>query len=209
MARGFSYAPGASPEVQEALQPDLHRAHIQQLSQSKNWMVRQAIASRTDCPLGVMVVLAHDGHTEVRVTLAANPTISRAVMEHLAQDKHAEVPISLTTNPNVEMDIVEKLAFHKRTEVRTAASARLDAGVKSAHEDDAATPELRERVEPADENRVYDFATGRPISLHAQAAPPAPPAESVPSLAPNPDPAPAPVPTRTAPVRGFRVDQAG
>lgn len=197
MARGFNYAPGASPEVQEAMQQGLHRAHIQALGQSKNWMVREAIARRPDCPLGVMVGLAHDSHAEVRTAVAGNPSIARTVMEHLARDKSTEVVVALVHNPAVEMDIVEALAFHKKPEVRTAAGQRLDSAVPVANTyADSTVPELRERVEAFDASRVYDFATGRPVELHFE-----------PESAPEPERAPAP--TRTAPVRGFRVEQAG
>lgn len=196
MARGFNYAPGASPEVEEASQPGLHRAHIQALAQSKNWFVREVVAGREDCPLGVMVGLAHDGHVEVRTAVAGNRAIARTVMEHLARDRAPEVIVALLGNSALEMDIVESLAFHKRSEVRAAASARLDSGVQPVrHIPSDTVPELREQVEAYDSSRVFDFATGRPVELHLE-----------------PDPVPAPerqAPTRTAPVRGFRVDQAG
>jgi hypothetical protein len=201
MARGFSYAPGASPEFDEAMQPGLHRAHVQALSQSKNWLVREVIGSREDCPLGVMVGLAHDSHQEVRAAVAKNRAIARTVMEHLARDRAPEVVIALIGNPAVDMDIVESLAYHKRADIRGAASARLDAGVEAVPDAaDAAIPELRERVEAYDESRVYDFATGKPVELHFEA---------------DRTPAPAPpqpervAPTRTAPIRGFRIDNVG
>ena len=196
MARGFNYAPGSSPEVDEALQPGLHRAHVQALAQSKNWLVREVIAGRDDCPLGVMVGLAHDSHTEVRTAVAGNQVIARTVMEHLARDRHLDVIVALLRNPATDMDIVESLAFHKKSEVRAAASARLDSGETVAtRAPDNVVPELREQVAAFDENRVYDFATGRPVELH---------------LEPEPQPVvERQAPTRTAPVRGFRVDQAG
>lgn len=200
MARGFSYAPGSSPEAEEARQPGLHRAHIQALSQSKNWLVREIIGEREDCPLGVMVSLAHDSHTEVRVAVAKNRAIARTVMEHLSRDKHPEVVIALLGNPSVDMDIVESLAYHKRHDIRVAAAQRLDAEVDApAAMPDAAIPELRERVEAYDGSRVYDFTTGKPVELHATPAP----------AAPSPEAPEQPIPTRTAPIRGFRVDQAG
>lgn len=201
MARGFNYAPGASPEVDEAMQPGLHRAHLQALSQSKNWLVREVIGAREDCPLGVMVGLAHDSHQEVRTAVAGNRSIARTVMEHLARDRAPEVVIALIANPAVEMDIVEALAYHKRADIRGAASARLDAGVDVLPDAaDAAIPELRERVAAYDESRVYDFATGKPVELHYEA-------ETPPTLAPvEPERV---VPTRTAPIRGFRIDQVG
>jgi hypothetical protein len=199
MARGFNYAPGASPEVVEAMQPGLHRAHLQALSQSKNWLVREVIGAREDCPLGVMVGLAHDSHQEVRTAVARNISIARTVMEHLSRDRAPEVIIALIGNPALEMDIVESLAYHKRSDIRSAASARLDAGVAPVHHSaDDAIPELRERVEAYDESRVYDFATGKPVELHFEPERPATPAE--------PERV---APTRTAPIRGFRIDQVG
>jgi len=178
------------------MQPGLHRAHVQALSQSKNWLVREVIAGREDCPLGVMVGLAHDSHTEVRTAVAGNPVIARTVMEHLARDRHIEVVVALLHNPATEMDIVESLAFHKKSEVRAAASARLDSGETAPPRvPNNVVPELREQVAAFDENRVYDFATGRPVELH---------------LEPEPQPTvERQAPTRTAPVRGFRIDQAG
>ena len=178
------------------MQPGLHRAHVQALSQSKNWLVREVVAGRDDCPLGVMVGLAHDSHAEVRTAIAGNSAIARTVMEHLARDRHLEVIVALLHNPATDMDIVEALAFHKKSEVRAAASARLDAGLAPVpRAPDNSVPELREQVAAFDENRVYDFATGRPVELHLE-----------PEVHPA---AERQAPTRTAPVRGFRVDQAG
>lgn len=209
MARGFSYAPGASPEAEEARQPGLHRAHIQALAQSKNWAVREIIGGRDDCPLGVMVSLAHDSHTEVREAVASNPSIARTVMEHLSRDKHSEVVIKLINNPAVAMDIVEHLAYHKRHEIRMAAAARLDAQVEAVRVNpDHGIPELQERVEVYDSSTVYDFATGKPVLLHASPPAPAPAPVPAPALEPDPEPEAA-APTRTAPIRGFRIDQAG
>jgi hypothetical protein len=160
-------------------------------------MVREAIAGREDCPLGVMVGLAHDSHVEVRTAVAGNVSVARTVMEHLARDRSPEVVIALLGNPAVEMDIVEALAFHKRSDIRAAAGERLDSGVQPSRASaDSSVPELRERVEAYDASRVYDFATGRPVELHFE------PEAAVPVER-------APAPTRTAPIRGFRIEQAG
>src|SRR5690606_29908243 len=113
------------------------------------------------------------------------------------RDRSVDVVIALVRNPRVEMDIVEALAFHKRPEIRTAAGERLDSGVSfGSAAADSTVPELRERVEAFDASRVYDFATGRPVELHFEPEP-----------APQPERPPAP--TRTAPIRGFRIEQAG
>lgn len=190
MARGFNYAPGADPEVEQARLPTLHRAHIQALSQSKNWLVRQAVACRTDCPLGVMVVLAHDSQAQVRETLALNSSITRALMEHLALDKNVEVLVALTKNAGIDLDIVEKLAFHKRADVRSAASARLDAGVESGGGEGGGVPHSASSV------AVRNFPVRVVPDLGT-----ALPGEELPVRLAEP--------TRTAPVRGFRFDSTG
>lgn len=151
MARGFSYAPGASAELEEAQQPGLHKTHIMALGASKNHLVRATVAGRDDCPLGLMVTLAHDYHLEVRCAVARNPIAQRTVMAYLAADRHVEVLKALIENPSLPEEILEELAFHKRKEVRAAAAARLDSevpGVVHEEEEDEHTPELAEHVTP-------------------------------------------------------------
>lgn len=149
MARGFNYAPGASPEVLEAQQPGLHRTHIMALGASRNVLVRTNVAARADCPLGLMVTLAHDYHADVRSAVARNPTAQRTVMAYLAADRTPSVVLALLENPSLPADILEELAFHKKAAVRAAAAHRLDAGLAPVVEaEDAHTPELAEHVRP-------------------------------------------------------------
>ena len=70
MARGFNYAPGASAEVQAAIEPGLTKDQLVEFGASRNALVRAAIAARADCPLGLMVTLAHDYSAEVRAEIA-------------------------------------------------------------------------------------------------------------------------------------------
>ena len=230
MARGFSYAPGASAEVQEALQPGLHKTHIMALGASKNHLVRAAVAGREDCPLGLMVTLAHDFHVDVRCAVARNPVAQRTVMAYLAADRHVEVLKALIENPSLPEEILEELAFHKKKEVRGAAAQRLDSelpGVVHEAAEDEHTPELAEHVAPVAHSmtadgsaipqlepapNVVDIATRSPV-VPAQAAVGQNPgaqeawgyaAPAVPQIfAPHSGPT-APAPTRTAPVRGFK-----
>ncbi|MFV0287519.1 MAG: hypothetical protein ACK5IM_14210 [Demequina sp.] len=184
MARGFNYAPGASAEVEQAAQPDLHRTQVAVLATSKNVLVREAIAARHDLPLGLMVTLAHDRSTEVRAAIAANPTSTVPIMEHLVGDKHVPVLEALLRNPSLAPALVERLAFHRRAEVRSAAAARLnDAGSAPATPVHMpAAPEIQDRVV---------------IGFPGPAIPPAAPASAEPVH-----------PTRTAPIRGFRIPGA-
>jgi hypothetical protein len=151
MARGFNYAPGASSEVAEALQPGLHKTHIMALGSSRNVLVRAAVAGREDCPLGLMVSLAHDYSAEVRCAVARNSHAQRTVMAYLSADRSVDVLKALLENPSLPPDLVEELAFHKKAEVRKAAADRLDAGDFAAPErqaEDSHTPELAEHVVP-------------------------------------------------------------
>ena len=227
MARGFNYAPGASAEVLEAQRPDLHKTHLMALGSSRNTLVRETVAARGDCPLGLMVTLAHDHVVEVRCAIARNPRAQGTVMAYLSADRSVHVLKALLENPSLPMALVEELAFHKKSEVRMTAAARLDAGEAPARTpaaEDSHTPELAEHatifampmtadgaVAPLLEaSNVVNIATREPLEAHAPA-----PAHAtawdefgrsqsaVPqAIAPHPPPAPA-APTRTAPVRGF------
>lgn len=127
MARGFNYAPGASPQISQAAEPDLSAEKIRELAQSKNYLVREAVAVRMDCPLGVIFTLAQDDRPSVRALLAANPSIPGGIVGHLLHDPEREVLLALLANPNIERAAVEKLAFHTDTKVRETAATILAA----------------------------------------------------------------------------------
>jgi hypothetical protein len=193
MARGFNYAAGASGEVHAAREPNLDKGQLQEMGQSKNAYVREIIASRADCPLGLMVTLAHDYVPDVRVAVAGNPSALQSVMEYLARDKHAGVIEALVANAALPHHVLADLASHKRRDIRNAAIARLRAfGVGSGEAEDHATPELRDRV-------FDDHQAG----LIARAGAPAMSQD----YGVDPPIRRASVPTRTAPVRGFRAPE--
>jgi hypothetical protein len=188
MARGYGYADGASPEVDEARRPYLHRATLMLHAQSKNAMVREIIAAREDLPLGLMVTLAHDSSDDVRAAIAGNPSATPVILEHLAADRSTAVLIALIENPCLTSDLLEAMLFHKRPDVRRAAADRLDSrGLELVPDlEDSAVPELR------------DVAVGSGL-VGADLAP-----RPLPALVAAGPPAVA-RPTRTAPVRGFRI----
>ena len=216
MARGFRSAPGSSPEVIEAESPDLDRARLLDLGSSGNVIVRAAIAVRSDCPLGLMVSLAHDYSPDVRVAVAGNPRALRSVLHYLAADRSVQVVLAVIANPSLPEDILEELAFHKKSEVRDAASERIageSPGVTAQLVEDAHTPELADHVHLGSE---ADWLP-RPATAHeSRFAPltrfettPTSPVEParIPILAQQQE-VPRVAVTRTAPVRGFRAPQA-
>lgn len=165
MARGFSYAPGASDEVLEARQPDVQRAQLITFAQSKNAVVRATVAGRNDCPLGLMVTLAHDGSPDVRAAVAGNPATHGTVMEFLASDRSVSVLLALVANPSLSSEIVARLAAHKKADVRAAVERRLASGVGTdvgAAPEDSHNPELAEHVAPSP--FAADSAARRPTS---------------------------------------------
>ncbi|MDN4475057.1 hypothetical protein QQX09_04195 [Demequina sp. SYSU T00192] len=200
MARGFSYAPGASTEVEEAAAPGLTKERMQELGGSRNALVREAIAARTDCPFGLMVTLAHDHVVPVRAAMAGNPKVLHSILDYLSHDRQVAVLCAVAGNPSTGQDILEALAAHRKGAVRDAAAAALDARAGSAVSADH-TPELRDRVfEESQARREALLAEAADSSLEAAAdaamegaAPVAEPAEPLPAR-----------PTRSAPVRGFR-----
>ena len=67
MARGFQLAPGTNAQVREAQNPGLTKSELLPLGASRSAAVRTVVAARDDCPLGLMVTLAHDYHVDVRM----------------------------------------------------------------------------------------------------------------------------------------------
>ena len=233
MARGFNYAPGANPETIEATLPALDKRRLVELASSRNALVRAAIAARADCPLGLMVTLAHDYSVEVRAAVARNGVAQRTVMAYLSADRSVDVLTALLENASLPDELLEELAFHKKPAVRAVAAKRLDRGLAApqvSQDEDVHTPELAEHVIPVQQRltadgmaipevepaNVVDIATGAPVYVvpafaSVSLAPPAPPgppsaaqAWAVPQIfSPHSTPD-APAPTRTAPVRGFK-----
>jgi hypothetical protein len=213
MARGFNYAPGASVDVQAAFDPALTRERAVELGNSRNAIVRAAIAARADCPLGLMVTLAHDYSADVRAAVARNSHAQRTVMAYLATDRSVDVLTALLQNPSLPGEIVEELAFHKKSAVRGAAAARLDAndGVVLEAGEDVHTPELAEHVLPVDlrgtitaDGTSAPLATVHPISGAAAGhtwdwAPDRADGHSQYPVVPAPAPTPAPVTDEAAP----------
>ena len=191
MARGYSSAPGASPEVAEASKPDLDRESITAHGTSKDPVVREVIAGRLDCPVGLMIVLAHDRVADVRCAVAANPAALRAVLEHLAEDRVASVLVALARNPSLGGHVLERLAVHKTMAVSVAAARALESarGASGPVIEDSATPELRD-------SGFTSVNPGGPRVNGGQ--------DRIPQLEPKPPREPL---TRTAPVRGFKTKE--
>ncbi len=156
MARGFHPAPGANAEVHEAQNPDLSKAELLPLGSSRSVAVRAIVAARLDCPLGLMVTLAHDYHPDVRCAIASNPSAQRSVLSYLAADRHVEVVRAVVENPSLPSDILDELSFHKKSPIREAAAHRLNTltaqGRRDAREqhtaEDSRVPEMAEHVWP-------------------------------------------------------------
>lgn len=225
MARGFQLAPGTHAEVREAQNPELTKSELLPLGASRSAAVRTIVAAREDCPLGLMVTLAHDYHVDVRCAIASNPSAQRSVLAYLAADRHVEVVKAVIGNPSLPSDILDELAFHKKAAVREAATRQLDSQNAQARAEqqrasffeDARVPEVAERGEalPA-RDRAADVGQGggayvlEPLDSHQppQAETPGVPdgqkePEAFVPVASDPE-QPAPRWTRTAPVRGFR-----
>lgn len=196
MARGFTYAPINDPAVEEASSPGLPKERILELAESRNALVRAAVAGREDCPFGLMATLAHDFHADVRAALARNPRLLHSVLEYLARDKSVDVLLALTQNPATGLDILDPLVGHRKREVSRAAAAAIDAHHERAAGEDSHTPELRDKV--------FEEAAARRAAALAQASVEGALEGAIAAVAAAP-PEPAPAPrVRTAPVRGFK-----
>ncbi|MCB2412952.1 hypothetical protein LGT39_08845 [Demequina sp. TTPB684] len=210
------------------MNPALTKAELLPLGSSRSVAVRAVVASRLDCPLGLMVSLAHDYHPDVRGAIASNPSAQRSVLAYLAADRNVEVVKAVIDNPSLPSDILDELSMHKKSGIRDAATQRLNgttaaarrAASKAGTGEDAHVPEVAEHVSPGSLAMSSVSFVDAGISVPPRDALPfagVGGGETVASLAPiadsgdekaatpHDDDQAAPRWTRTAPVRGFRV----
>lgn len=145
----------ASPEWLEASAPETPLARLQALAGCKEIAVREVVARRLDCPMGLLATLAHDARSEVRAGVAGNPRITQAVAEHLVGDKDPRVLKALSRNHEIPLQLVQRLAAHKKDDVRRVAVRQLHERMELRAPDltqgagGDLPAELRDRVAPA------------------------------------------------------------
>lgn len=115
-----------SPAWQEARAVATLPERLRQLAVDREVEVREGVASRGDCPLGILIALAHDRAPDVRIAVAGSARLSRAIAELLCGDRESSVLKALARNDSLPLDLLERLAFHKREDVRRLAARRLD-----------------------------------------------------------------------------------
>jgi len=108
----------------EARHPGTTRERLHELGSSADPVIREVVASRPDCPLGLLIQFATDDSHEVRRALARNPA-ALPVIDQLATDRHRDVLKALIANPALPRATLLSLASHKRRDVRNAALERL------------------------------------------------------------------------------------
>ncbi|WNM24033.1 hypothetical protein RN607_11720 [Demequina capsici] len=149
-------AAGPSHEWLEAGAADLARARLLQFASHPDPRIRETIALRPDCPVGVLATLAFDGDRTVRRGVASSPRIPQAVSTELAGDRDQAVLKALLRNPATDEATVRALAGHRRAEIREIARAAIErrAAALPTSRDAAADPdehipmELRDRWRP-------------------------------------------------------------
>lgn len=101
-------------------------ADLIDLAQSRKVADREHAAGHPATPMGLLIALASDPKTSVRVALAGNPTTGGlpSVMSILSGDA-TDVQVALVTNPAVPTDVVRDLAERGKRAVRKAAEARV------------------------------------------------------------------------------------
>lgn len=99
------------------------------LAASRDVKIRESVAARSDAPMSVLIHLALDSKTSVRVALASNPVIATmvSVIDLLAQDKDMDVLMALLSNNAISSARVAQLREHSKKRVRQAFEARFTA----------------------------------------------------------------------------------
>ncbi len=139
----------------EASGADLAGPRFLELAHHRDPAVREALARREDCPLGVLASLAHDARPAVRAAAASNGRARAAILDNLARDRDPGVLKAVARNPATTRDTLLKLCGHRRQEVRRVA--------------------LRALAEPEAAPMTGDVSTGDlPLELRDGPAPPLP-----------------------------------
>ncbi|SEJ16385.1 hypothetical protein [Demequina mangrovi] len=118
--------------VNEARAEGLDRSRMAVLAAHREVEVREAVASRRDCPVALQATLAHDRRGSVRVALASCAGIAIGVAGELARDKDASVLKALARNSATPRQVLEALALHRRPDVARLARRALDGGSPAA-----------------------------------------------------------------------------
>jgi len=102
-------------------------AELFNVALSKDAKIRESLAARPDAPLSVLIRLAQDSKSSVRMALAGNPAVGGAfsVLSILAGDKDTDVALALVSNAATPVGTLRTLAEHNKKNVRRAAQARL------------------------------------------------------------------------------------
>ncbi len=200
---------GPSHEWLEAGAADLARPTLLRYASHRDARIRETIALRPDCPIGVLATLAFDADRSVRRAVAASPRIIAAIATELLQDRDREVLHSLARNPRTDAATLEILASHRRGDIRRIAArtlldleGRQEGSAAQDHDLDSAVPhELRDRwrpqsaeSSPSPDRRENRMLAPRPAVPRRAGVPRA----VVPGSAPEPTPHPSVfLPTRS------------
>ncbi|WP_156164977.1 hypothetical protein [Demequina silvatica] len=123
---------GLRAVVMEARSDGLPRERLFVLVEHREPAVREAIAARPDCPLGMQATLAHDRRASVRVALASGAGLAGAIAGVLALDRDLSVLKALARNSATPRTVLERLAAHRREEVARLARRSLSGEVVAA-----------------------------------------------------------------------------
>ena len=91
MALGMSPAKKTQDDVARALDPNVTGVDLLPLAVHRDPSVRQAVASRTDCPMGALLALGHDRNTGVLEALVANARAPETLIRQLAEHRKPEI----------------------------------------------------------------------------------------------------------------------
>lgn len=106
---------------------DASAAELLALASSRDVKIRESLAARPDAPLTVILHLAQDAKSSVRIALAANPIVAEAssAVTILSADKDQDVVVALVNNQAIAPLRVRILLDHPKRKVREAVEARL------------------------------------------------------------------------------------
>ncbi|WP_062200771.1 hypothetical protein [Demequina salsinemoris] len=87
----ISFARSKREDLARALDPSTVPGDLVTLAMHKNDAVRVAVASRPDCPMATMVLLAQDKDADVLEALVYNESASESVLQMLADTRRGAI----------------------------------------------------------------------------------------------------------------------
>lgn len=107
---------------------------LRELATSNQALVKRIVAYAPNCPTDLLVILADDESSHVRIAVAANPQTPANKLAKLSTDKEEIVRRKVARNPNTEKEVLVALAKDGRYTTRRAVAGNPNLPIETLRE---------------------------------------------------------------------------